>query len=230
MYLNNCEKLQKIVFCDTSLNITSSVKEKLLVELHQLPEKYWYWCTYRNCFLLLLYGNNKITNKEALSWTDYALEFAPGLVNYIESEIRPHFKILPRIIVLKTKAGGIVPPHIDCNPEETGTFNPKLRINLSGNSGDLEFLSERNGFIQATPSSNIYYMSGAYTHRLINKSNEDRLTVCFGAPWTFETANSSLYSSLLINESNTITDTEIGHIDHSKFSKDWEFHKLIAKD
>lgn len=223
-------RLNETVFCDTNLEVSPNELEEMKQELLNYPKKHWYWCTYRKCYLLLLYGNREITNKSELGWMEHVDQCAPKIKSFLLKKIGPYFKQLPRIIVLRTLQGGEIPFHIDCNEEQIGTFNPKLRICVSGRKARLEFKSGDDKVMEARPESAVYYMSGAFTHRLINESDEERLTLCLGAPWTHESTEPEFYSILKINSRNAIHCEDIDGVRHFEYAKDWSLHELIPAE
>lgn len=223
------EDFKKIVFADCNLEIDVHDLSKVASEISSYPEKFWYFCTYRKCFLLCLYGNSKVTEKESIDWLEHTNAWGTKTRCFVERWIQPHFYTLPRIIVLKTPPFSSIPVHIDCNSDEVDRFNPKLRVRLSGAGASLEFLKDDGSYALARPNSKIHFMSGSFAHRLVNNTSFDRITLCFGAPWSFTSAKASFYSSLDVKAENVILAKDIGSVLHDQYGKDWSQHRLVAQ-
>ncbi|MBY0345621.1 MAG: hypothetical protein K2P98_02005, partial [Neisseriaceae bacterium] len=82
-------------------------------------------------------------------------------------------------------------------------------------------------FKAAKPTGSCYYMSGAFTHRLLTPVNEERLTICLGAPWQMDSAKDDLYSKFKTESENVIWEDNIGELQHSRYARDHDYHKVI---
>lgn len=222
----NEQDLARIAWCDLDLGISQKLIDQAGAEIAALAKDRWYYCTYRACNLLLVYGGKIIDERHELNWLVSESE-CPSVREIVESKIRPLFHRMPRVIVLHTPSGQRLRPHIDCAANEVGTFQPKLRIILKGRLEGLYFLGSKNQKVKVNPISPVYYMSGAFTHSLDNESELDRYTLCFGNPWTFKDMSDDFLRLLSEGiQRARITSDDIGEFPHAKYAKDIRVEKL----
>ena len=167
-------------------------RAKTLCWLEGIPEEFWIFDPYRNCFMLSVLTKNGGSKKadmehynqkspvENFSWVHFVPDF---IREYFEKNIFNWTKTRSRIVICKTMAGGENPVHIDCCPETFDTIQHKLRIVIQGASDTLYF-ETRDGKIHAPRTQKPFIMDGSWPHGMINNSHLCKYTLCFGSPWT----------------------------------------------
>ena len=73
--------------------------------------------------------------------------------------------------------------HIDCDPHELNTRQHKFRIVLQGKTDTLYFITDK-GSITAPDIEGAFIMDGGWPHGMVNSTNEIKVTLALGAPWT----------------------------------------------
>ena len=182
--------MKKMLFAE--LDIPLIDKFNTISWLSEVPEKYWFFDDYRQCFLLSLMTRNNETNisdriqpNVSTNMMEYTwAKFTPDFIKtYFEKNIFNWTKMKSRITIIKTVAGGYNPIHIDCLPEQFNTIQHKLRIVIQGASDTLYF-EARKGKIWAPLTEKPFIIDGGWPHGMINNSNLCKYTICFGHPWT----------------------------------------------
>lgn len=213
--------------------ITKSMVEQMAKEVKDVPEEYWYWCTYRNCWLLMLYGNGtNIDNKQIMEWMPFTenMDTLKGVYNEFFS---PLFTTKPRIIIIRTEPGRYMPPHVDCAAQEFETLNPKIRLVLSGKIDTLTFYGQHERKIPDTYPA--YYMSGNSAHSMHNDGDQTKYTLCFGDPWLgddLENQNFVDHMKKMMTEhaDEVIRKSDLGPIDLTQFEKDRGKEEIYGRE
>lgn len=181
------------------LNLPTLDTAAVLRDLEQIDSDCWFFDAYRNVDMLALYTEGGRTTKQGAQntgrprqWTEYA---PVAMREYFAKHIFPWMIPQGRIILLRTPPGRSLAEHIDCNQESFGTLQLKLRIALSGNVDDLYFLCDASAPIR--PSENRigvpFVIDGSWPHGMVNRSGQEKLTICLGAPWSGEGMHQSIF-------------------------------------
>ena len=156
------------------LNITKEDINLIATEIKSVSSG-WYFNEYRNCEILSIYDKNFEWTKEGKT--------CKHLIKVYEEKIKPIMSNKGKIHILKTKKGNHIPTHIDCRQIEIPEFHQKFRLALTGKLDSLYFLDKDNNKVYA-PTYNTYILNGGHPHGL--DPDEEKLTVCIGAPWIGE--------------------------------------------
>ena len=82
--------VRDLALASLDINLEPDEKIECLRELQSLNELDWYRCEFRNCDLLLIYGGDKVLEKENISWTG-AAERCPTLRSLVGKIVSPFF-------------------------------------------------------------------------------------------------------------------------------------------
>lgn len=172
-----------------SLDLPPFDKEKMLADIRAVPENLWHWEPYRGTrALTLMTHNGNVSLNDAITFTKtngyYWTPCAPAsIVDYFEKYIFNWLQPKPRIMVLRTAPHTANNEHIDCIPETFNTRQHKFRIVLSGRVDSLYFITKKgNVFVPETDRP--FIMDGGWPHGMNNTSDQEKITICVGAPWT----------------------------------------------
>jgi hypothetical protein len=196
----------------------------MAAEVATIPDSFWYWCTFRESFLLCLYGNDDVNNKTNMQWLSYA-SCCPTLVKMCEHFIFPMTTVRPRIIIIRTLPGQKMRPHTDCYPDQMHKLEPKLRLVLQGRQNSALYYFTPDGSRQYIPDDwRAYIMSGAALHGMDNKGDE-KYTLCFGDPWLGDNLTNTMFTDYIqeqyaLHSKSAITMQELNGVDHLSGVKD----------
>lgn len=181
-------------------------------ELESVPDEYWHYDEYRNTKMLCLYnpsgrvGKFDINIKGENTWTEGA-EYCPRLKEFLETVLE---EVPGRVTILRTPPGYKMNTHIDSWIEESGTEQYKWRMVVKGDKHSLFFLDKNEQPVYPNAHGyQAYVMDGAHPH-CINESENEKITVCIGAPWKGHTM-----------PQNLITDEAV-YISKPELRKEWE--------
>lgn len=178
----------RLLFAD--LYLPELPKERIIKALRAAPKAAWVYDEYRNTSLLSLMTVDGRADKEGIRnkasdsylWT----EFAPQeMKTYFEEHVWPWMKVRSRIMVLKTPAGCANFEHIDCSPQKFGTRQLKFRIVLQGRTDTLYFITKNQDRIFIPATERPFLIDGSWPHGMMNSDNEEKWTLCVGAPWEY---------------------------------------------
>ena len=212
--------------------VTDEELEVMAAEVAAIPDEHWYWCTFRESYLICLYGNANVDNKREMSWLPFALN-CPKLIELCEKFVFPMTDIKPRIIIIRTMKDMKMTHHTDCFVDQFSKLEPKLRVVLKGRVGNtLFFIKEDGSEVHISDEWRGYIMSGAVLHGMNNTSG-DKLTLCFGDPWTGDNLENEEFVRYFELQHNLYSDTKItvssmGNVDHSSGVKDPKVEKMYA--
>ena len=153
-----------------------------------MADEFWMFDEYRNCNLLPLHTENGLFRKgetgntgriNEFKWTPFVPEF---IRTFHEEHLFPVLDPRPRIYIIRTNPGQKMNLHIDCNRESFGTVQLKLRLNLSGPTGDL-FFATREGDLRPPEAEGFFVIDGSWPHGMKNNSENFRYTLALGSPW-----------------------------------------------
>lgn len=197
--------MKKMLFSE--LDIPLIDKAKTVEWLTSIPEDYWFFDTYRKCFMLpIMTRNGRSTKADMLQHNvktniaDFSwVHFTPNFIKkYFKKNIFNWTKMKSRIVVIRTMAKKENPVHIDCFPEGFNKKQYKLRIVVQGTSDTLYFKT-RSGKTWAPFTEKPFIMDGSWPHGMINSSHLDKYTICFGSPWTYSEHNPNLNTLMFAN-------------------------------
>lgn len=200
------------------------------MEIDAIPNEYWYWCTFRESYLICLYGNDDVNNKENMNWLPHA-KSCKKLISLCENFIFPMTNIKPRIIIIRTMPGMKMRLHTDCYKNQLAQLEPKLRLILKGREHNTLFYVNENGNKIHIPDEwRGYIMSGAALHGMDNIA-EEKYTLCFGDPWTGDELQNKKFVSYMIEQykkhyTNAITISSLGDVNHASGIKDPRVEKI----
>jgi hypothetical protein len=184
------------------------IAEKIL----SIDKKLWFWNRYRATHMLPLMtkesisGQNGSSNyrKGEFSW----LEYTPiEIKDWFEDIVFPWMKTKTRIIVLWTEPNFSNKEHIDASLQEVGTRQHKFRLVIKGRTDTLYFKTNTKD-IFAPNTEKAFLMDGTWPHGMNNFTDEIKLTIAAGSPWTgFDFYNNV---NLLLKKSDFILPTDLG--------------------
>lgn len=112
------------------------------------------------------------------------LWYTPDVVkNWFDDYVFPWMGQQSRVMALLTEPNFSNGEHIDCNPEHIGSRQHKFRVVLQGRTDTLYFITDK-GNVAAPNITGPFLMDGSWPHGMYNNTNEIKLTIAVGAPWT----------------------------------------------
>ena len=169
-------------------NFKTIDKQFAASEILKIREDYWFWDSYRGTNMLPLMTKNSATGAQGasnyrpgeFSWIDYT----PDIIReWFEDEIFPWMGTRTRIMALLTQPGTANIEHIDCDLDQVGTQQHKFRIVLQGRTGTLYYKTTA-GDVHVPDINEAFIMDGGWPHGMINDTDQLKLTIAAGAPWT----------------------------------------------
>lgn len=163
----------------------------------------WLKDSYRNSNVLPLMTNTGLAtlsamqsqtdNSDAYQWTQWA---HPEMIKYFEDFFWPWLGRRTRVTVLRTAANQKNHEHIDCSPSEIGSLQLKLRVVLQGKSESLYFIDDQGARIPIGSTTHPFLIDGSWPHGMENIGNDEKYTLCLGAPWRQSEHYPHFYSML----------------------------------
>jgi len=209
---------------DSDISIMSS-------EIDDIPNEHWYWCTFRESYLICLYGNEDVNNKKDMYWLPWAKD-CTKIKELCDSFIFPMTDVRPRIIIIRTMPGMKMRLHTDCYADQMEKLEPKLRLVLKGRDNTLFYVNEQQEHIHIPNDWRGYLMSGAALHGMDNET-EEKYTLCWGDPWTGDDLNNDRFFDYIKiqyekhNES-AIRISSLGNVDHASGIKNPNVEKIYS--
>lgn len=198
--------------------VTDDDLEKISEEIDKIPDEYWYYCTFREAYLICLYGNANPDDKENMDWLPFT-KHCHKLKQLCEEFVFPMTDKSPRVIIIRTTPGMKMSHHTDVGIERLHVFEPKLRLILKGRKKNtLYYINENNEHIHIPESWRAYIMSGAGMHGMANQG-EEKYTLCWGEPWTGDNLENEKFIEYMNEQldkhySDAIKLSELGNVDH----------------
>ena len=189
--------MDNIMFAE--VNFPMLDKANAAAEILAIPKKFSFWEDYRNTQMIPLMSkggmvaSNRITGE--LKWNDHSPKI---IVDWFDEYIFPWMGTKARVMALITQPNFANYEHIDCDPHELNTRQHKFRIVLQGRTDTLYFITDK-GNVAAPNVEGAFIMDGGWPHGMINNTNEVKVTLALGAPWTGN--NSYDNSNLLLDRS-----------------------------
>lgn len=180
-------------------------KQLAAKEILNINEKYSFWDNYRHTKMIPLMTKLGITGE--IGTSNYSLgdfqwvEYAPKvIIDWFEYIVFPWLGSKSRIMALITYPGEANNEHIDCDPNELNTRQHKFRIVLQGETSTLYFITKQ-GNIRPPNVETPFIMDGGWPHGMNNFTNNIKVTLALGAPWTGkEDYKDDLYHHLYRND------------------------------
>jgi hypothetical protein len=233
---SDIEELKKLII-DTAamqidLPITDDDIETIAKEIESIPDQHWYWCTFRESYLICLYGNDDVNDKKNMKWL-LAANNCTKLKDLCENFIFKMTTVKPRIIVIKTFAGMQMREHTDCYKDQLDKLEPKMRLVVKGRKKNtLYFVNEDGDRVNISDEWRSYIMSGASLHGMQNVEGE-KLTICWGDPWVGDDLQNEFFVNFIREQyqkylSNAILRSELGNVDNEKGIKDPKKERIYS--
>lgn len=146
-------------------------------EILALPDSESMWDDYRYTKIFVLMAS---TPNNSFVWTGLAPQV---IIDWCENHMFPWMGEKTSVLILVTQPGVANHEHFDCKKEALNTRQHKLRIVLQGKTSTLYWLTDQ-GRIPAPEVDGPFIMDGGWPHGMTNTTNETKLTLVFGAPWT----------------------------------------------
>ena len=199
--------MHRYTWIDTSsqINISSTEKSLLKLEIESVNESDWYWVSHQGCLMLPVFNARGLCGDDR-GWLgervcNNAFPADGAMMNFIR-KIFTFSKGLGNITIVKTAPNGKMKIHIDASPDEFLTPQYKFRMVVSGRNDTLFFIDRQGRKIYA-PASDSYIMDGAHPHGLSPVGREGKLTLCLGVPWICE--NDFIESLVCVNKDIRVT-------------------------
>jgi len=153
--------------------------------------------------MLSFYNPSGMLGKVALGqsgefrFTD-AANLCPVTQEFIKANVLPWMIPHGRVTILRTPDLYTMKTHIDCSESEIGTYQHKWRFVLKGDIEKLYFLDtdlEKNYI----PAGRCYVLDGGHPH-CIEKSENEKITICVGNPWNGAQLNSEYTCRLKLDD------------------------------
>tara|TARA_B100002019_G_scaffold263965_1_gene252398 strand:- start:6229 stop:6963 length:735 start_codon:yes stop_codon:yes gene_type:complete len=219
--------------------VTDEDLAQMAEEIDAIPNEHWYWCTFRESYLICLYGNEDVNNKKNMDWLPYTKD-CKSLRELCNNFIFPMTDIRPRIIIIRTMPGMKMRHHTDCYADQLKTLEPKLRLVLKGRENNpLYYIDEKNNRVPIPNDWTGYLMSGAALHGMDNNGDE-KYTLCWGDPWVGDNLQNTKFVAYITeqinkHEATSIKISSLGNVDHAAGIKnpkkeriyDWHSWKKI---
>ena len=182
-----------------SINLPVLDKKIATDQLLKVDPKYWFWNSFRATSMLPLMTKNadggETGTRNHRNGTYEWLEYTPvEIINWFEDYVFPWMGQKTRILALMTEPDFKNNEHIDCSLNEVGTRQHKFRIVLKGNTDTLYFKTT-SGDISAPNTELPFIMDGCWPHGMYNYTDEIKITIAAGAPWT----GNDYYDNITVN-------------------------------
>jgi hypothetical protein len=162
-------------------------KKQAASEILALDDCLSFWDEYRNTkmFPLMTKGGIGRAGTTNLQLGDFDwVEHTPKIiVDWFEDYIFPWIGSRARVMALVTQPGVANHEHIDCSTNELNTKQHKFRVVLQGKTDTLYWLTDK-GKVSAPSTDKPFIMDGGWPHGMINNTDEVKVTLALGAPWT----------------------------------------------
>jgi hypothetical protein len=176
-------------------------------QLLGLPDSYSFWDDYRHTKMIPLMSKGGLIASNNFPGEFNWNEYTPTLISdWFDNIVFPWMGMKSRVMALITQPGAANYEHIDCDPHELNTQQHKFRIILQGRTDTLYFITNK-GNIAAPDIDNPFIMDGRWPHGMINSTDEIKVTLAVGAPWTGNTIYNNLES--LMNRDDYIMPNDL---------------------
>ena len=152
-------------------------KKQAAEQILALPDFQSQWDDYRNTKIFSLMSR---TLDNGFIWTNLAPDI---IIDWCESYMFPWLGEKTSVLILVTEPGVANHVHFDCQRKDLHNRHHKARIVLQGRTDTLYWLTDQ-GEIPAPEVDGAFIMDGAWPHGMTNTTDETKLTLVFGVPWT----------------------------------------------
>jgi len=170
-----------------TLNIPTLDKVQATAEILSLDNSLSFWDDYRHTRMFPLMtrgGPGRMGSNNKQSGEFYWLDHAPKIiVDWFEEYVFPWTGSKARVMALVTQPNISNYEHIDCEPHELNTMQHKMRIVIQGKTSTLYWITD-TGNVAAPDTEKAFIMDGGWPHGMINTTNEIKVTLALGSPWT----------------------------------------------
>jgi len=171
-----------ILFAKVNLPIFD--KKEAATQLLTIPNRFSFWDNYRHTKMIPLMSKGGMIASNSLpgefNWNSYT----PKLISdWFDTVVFPWMGMKSRVMALITQPGAANYEHIDCDPHELNTQQHKFRIILQGRTDTLYFITNK-GNIPVPSIDGPFIMDGGWPHGMVNNTNDIKVTLAVGAPWT----------------------------------------------
>jgi len=149
-----------------------------------IPNRYSFWDNYRSTKMIPLMTKSGMEASNHVSgefnWTPHT----PTIISdWFDHVVFPWMGMRARTMALITQPQFPNTEHIDCEPNELDTQQHKFRIVLQGRTDTLYFITDK-GRVPAPEIDSAFIMDGGWPHGMTNTTDEVKVTLAVGAPWT----------------------------------------------
>jgi hypothetical protein len=153
-------------------------------QILDIPDKFSFWDVYRNTKMIPLMSKGGMVASNSIpgefNWTAHAPKI---ITDWFDTVVFPWMGTKARVMALLTQPNFPNYEHIDCDPPELNTRQHKFRIVLQGRTDTLYFITDK-GNVPAPEIDGAFIMDGGWPHGMINTTDEVKVTLALGAPWT----------------------------------------------
>jgi hypothetical protein len=181
------------------VNLPTLNQAEAAKQILNIPDKFSFWDDYRYTKMIPLMSKGGMIASNSLPGEFVWNNHTPKLISdWFDTVVFPWMGMKSRVMALITQPGSANYEHIDCDPHELNTQQHKFRIILQGCTDTLYFITDK-GNIAAPSIDGPFIMDGGWPHGMINNTNEIKVTLAVGAPWT---GNSSYNNVELLMDRN----------------------------
>ena len=190
-----------------SVNLPILDKSKAATQILAIPNKFSFWDNYRHTKMIPLMskGGMKVSNALTgeFTWTTHT----PKIISdWFDTVVFPWMGMKSRVMALITQPNVANYEHIDCEPYELNTRQHKFRIVLQGKTNILYFIT-KDGNKYAPDVSSPFIMDGGWPHGMINATDDVKVTLAVGAPWTGNASYDNI--GLLMNRNDYVMPNDL---------------------
>lgn len=171
------------IFTFCPINTDDLLVEVFKKEIEALPETFWHYDKFRNCYILPLWNPSAQQDvvDPSISGPNEFTEAAhqcPSIKQHLSPLL---YKLNGRLTVLKTLPTQLMNVHLDCKKSEVGTEQYKWRMVVKGDRNSLYFLDENNQKVYPNKNYSTYVMDGGHPHGI--DQTDEKITICIGSKW-----------------------------------------------
>ena len=171
-----------------SIKLPTLDKIKATKEILSINDKYSFWNSYRYTKMIPLMTKSGVSGQIGtdnyrsgdFQWVSYTPK---TIIEWFEDIVFPWLGSRSRIMALITEPKTSNNEHIDCNINELNTRQHKFRIVLQGDTSTLYFITKQ-GYIRPPNIDGAFLIDGGWPHGMMNISNELKVTIALGSPWS----------------------------------------------
>lgn len=202
-----------------SVNLPECDTKQITKDILRLRGEGWWWDSYRSTSMLPLmtkgglHGKDGSSNKRAshFEWVPYTPAY---IKEWFDGVVFPWMGCNSRVMALLTKPNQRNNEHIDCEQSKMGTQQHKFRVVVHGNTDTLYFKTQ-TGDLHVPNVSGPFIMDGSWPHGMHNYTNDFKLTLAVGAPWSGNESYNNV--NVLLNKSK--------HVLPHDYAKYFQSHK-----